>query len=342
MTPMAAPAGIPKEDADWARRSIERHLGAARLSIDVEAIPSRLATVHRITVQTADGTRRFYLKRYPADVLAGDFTHRADDLSSLARAVRGAGLLPFAVVAAEPARRLLLAEETKGSPLGHLHRRLVWSPAARAAALAAWQGVGAWLAVLHRQSIAPKPSPTRAAELVSYTNARFEMWGAEEPASAQLAQRAAETVQRMGAALEGRGVTLTPCHGDVTTFNILVGKAGVGLIDLDDFRFDMPAIDISQALLELDQFSRFGGVASLARFRARARARLEHGYGHPFPQGSEFWLPHFRNLSVFILTLARRRTGVTISRLSNAAHYARLRAELARSLEQASREGGGA
>jgi Ser/Thr protein kinase RdoA (MazF antagonist) len=162
------------------------------------------------------------------------------------------------------------------------------------------------------------------------------MWSEEEPASARLAHRAEEVVRRLGSALEGSGVTLTPCHGDVTSFNILVGSDGVGLIDLDDFRFDMPAIDFSQALLELDQFSRCGGVAPLVRFRARARERLERGYGRPIPRGPEFWLPHFRNLSVFILTLARRRSGLGVSRLSNAAHYARLVAELERSMDLAS------
>src|SRR3989442_10763482 len=105
---MAANVGLSQEDADWVRDAIERHLGVSRLSIEADPIPSRIATVHRITIQTTSGARRFYLKRYSADLPAGDLEARVEELGSIARSVRrSGGVLPFVAVSCWPARRPL-------------------------------------------------------------------------------------------------------------------------------------------------------------------------------------------------------------------------------------------
>jgi Ser/Thr protein kinase RdoA (MazF antagonist) len=144
----------------------------------------------------------------------------------------------------------------------------------------------------------------------------------------------------VGLRLQGQAVTLTPCHADVSPFNIIVSDEAVGLVDLDDCRFDMPALDLSQSLLQIDAFSRCYSLIALPRFKQRAVGRLLQGYGRELPEGEQFWVPHLWNLAVFVLTLARRRRGLSPSRITDELHYARLRAELAQSVDRILRSKG--
>jgi len=317
------------EAFEWEANAIARWSGSEPIITGVVLLPSRTAELHRITAVIRGAEHRFYAKRYPPNDTDGEaLAKRAADLRHIANTIeRASGLQPFRVVDYEPERRMLLTAETPGQPLGRIQRALCWNPRARQVAIEAWRGVGAWLGSLHWHSLDPVISTTRSSELVSYTVKRLRFWCEEDRRRLDLAKRAEEAVHLAGAALEGHPVTLVPCHGDVTTFNILIGH-GVGLIDLDDFRFDMPALDISQALLELDQFSTCASAIRLTGVRTRSWQLFREAYAHAFPSGAEFWLPHLRNLAVLVLTLARRRRGGLVSKISTGLHYARILAEL--------------
>jgi hypothetical protein len=57
-------------------------------------------------------------------------------------------------------------------------------------------------------------------------------------------------------------------------------------------------------------------------------AAFENGYGQVLPRGPEFWLPHVRNVVMYLLNLSRRRTGVRLARLARELRYRRLIHEL--------------
>jgi hypothetical protein len=316
-------------ELDWCLDAIARWSGTRPELKSVLRLASRTAILHRITV-SIDGTeRRFYAKRYAdGDIAPADLERRFADLRAIAGAIgTRAGLRPFVAVAAAPEESLLLTLETAGRPLGTLQRSILWNAASQRAALDAWRGAGAWLDALHWSSVSPQMSDSHAAELAAYTLQRLTWWKQEDPAAAGVCAAAEQAVRTAGSALQGTPIRLVACHGDVTSFNILV-DGGVGLIDFDDFRFDLPGGDVSQALLELDQFSTFGSFTRLHGFRARAVRSFFEGYTHPVPDGAVMWLPHLRNLAVRIVTLVRRRRGVSLSRATNAWHYRRAVEEL--------------
>jgi len=94
----------------------------------------------------------------------------------------------------------------------------------------------------------------------------------------------------------------------------------------------MPGMDLSQGLLEIQEYSRIGSVVAAPGFAARATAAFRKGYGRGFPEGSEFWIPHLRNLSVMVLTLAGWRTGWGPRRVALELWYRRLIGELRRAV----------
>ena len=123
------------------------------------------------------------------------------------------------------------------------------------------------------------------------------------------------------------------CHGDISSANIRVYGQSIGLIDFDDLRMDMPALDLSQAELEIEELSRGWTVIRPAALAAKARDALRTGYGAGYPQGPAFWLPHLRNLAVFLTTLAGHRQAGVRARLVPARRYQRTIAELKRTVE---------
>src|SRR5207244_2605819 len=175
-------------------------------------------------------------------------------------------------------------------------------------------------------------STSRARELADYAIERFESWASDDARRRDVARAAMDSARALVAQLGGRPVTTTLCHGDVSAGNILVGPEGVGLIDFDDLRFDMPAMDLSQALLEIEEFSRAGSAVRLAGLERESTAAFREGYGRSFPEGPHFWLPHLRNLSVFVLTLARRRGGLGPGQVTTEFRYRWTIAELQRTI----------
>ncbi len=237
------------------------------------------------------------------------------------------GLLPYRIVAADAARGVLLSAEVPGHPLAALHRSSIVWKSARQAARAGWRGAGRWLQRLHARALPPTVSASRAAEIAEDIRTRLALWKAGDPSQATLAEAARRATTEAVRLLGGRPVTVVLCHGDVTAGNIMVYGSSVGLVDLDDLRLDMPGVDWSQALLAMDEFGHVGWAGPRAGVAAWSAAFAE-GYGGPAPAGPEFWLPHLRNLAVYLLTLSRQRHGVGLSRLAVELRYRRLLAEL--------------
>ena len=302
-----------------------RLTGAAR-------VPSRTSEVYRIAVgDGSNGPRSLYLKHFvtePSDVLATRFVELARIAAALAR---HPALTPYVIVAADAGRRLLLTQEMPGQTLLALHRGvkpLFGNGVDRIAE--AWRGVGTWLAALHH-SAAATASTTRVSEIATFAADQLRVWAAADGAQAALADTALDAVARVAARCAGSNLQLTPCHGDVSGSNIFVSST-VGLIDFDDVRTDCPALDVSQAVLELQNLCHAWSTVPLTQVMDQAGAAFADGYGADRPDGPSFWLLHLRNLSVFLLTLARRRHGVSVSRVTNELHYGRTVSELKRTV----------
>ncbi len=319
-----------EEGVVWARQSLGEHFGETVVIDEVRRIASRLADLRRLTVTVETGTRNFYLKRYAPGTF-GSWPDRLSHLAAVAAAVDDTpALLPYRIIAADAARELLLTAEVPGRPLATLHRPAIISKAARQAASEAWRGAGRWLSRVHGHAAPAVASTSKAADVVEDINALLAMWQDEDPARAPLARSARAGVADAFHQLAGRSVTMVLCHGDVTVGNIMVDGPAVGFVDFDDLRLDMPAVDLSQARLAIDEF---GHVGLGGRRRSQARtaawaAAFAAGYGRPMPLGPEFWLPHMRNLVVFLRVVLRQRVGLRPARLATELHYRRLLSEL--------------
>jgi Ser/Thr protein kinase RdoA (MazF antagonist) len=275
------------------------------------------------------------LKRYGAEGrgLATNLAEHAKNVFSISTAFQNTnGALSYHVIATDVQRGLVLSASMPGRPLGNSRRIWAGGKRERTKAVDAWEGVGRWLAVLHWNSQPPVPSYSQAGELVEYITARLSSWRLEDPRYGELVREATDSVRQLLSGMGGRPVTMTLCHGDVSLGNIMIDDGRVGLIDLDDLRWDMPGMDISQGLLEIQEYSRIGSVVGVPGFAARATAAFQKGYGRGFPQGPEFWIPHLRNLSVMVLTLAGRRTGRGPRRVALELWYRRMIGELRRTL----------
>ena len=129
-------------------------------------------------------------------------------------------------------------------------------------------------------------SAARADELREYTEDRFLRWAQVDPRQQTLAHTAIEVLKAITARCGCAPLTLVPCHGDVSAYNILVSET-VGLIDFDDARFDLPALDLSQAVLELRNVSRLFWTIPLKSVIQSAEGALLAGYGGHPPDGAE-------------------------------------------------------
>lgn len=324
---------LPAALVSWCEAALRDAAGGADPRLAAVRIPSRTGAVYRLSTVSATGERRnWYLKHFAAedhDVLARRFA----DLARIAAALHEhPALTPYVIVAADAERRLLLTQEMPGQTMVTLHRGikpLVGGGADRIAE--AWRGVGTWLAALHH-SAAATPSATRASEIAVFTADRLRAWADADRARTEQADAALDALARVAGHGEARGLALTPCHGDVSGNNIFVGNT-VGLIDFDDVRTDAPALDVSQAVLELQNLCHAWSAVPLTQLRERAGAAFADGYGRDRPDGPAFWLLHLRNLAVFLLTLARRCHGFSVSRLTDELHYGRLLAELTRTVD---------
>jgi hypothetical protein len=322
-------------DIEWCAARLRDHFGRHAVVTDTIDVPSRLARVHRLTVAIGAATYSYYLKRYSPEGLglATSLSEHAKNISSISSAFRDkAGVLPYQVIATDAQLGLVLTASMPGRPLGSSHRIWVGGKGERAKALDAWEGVGRWLAVLHWNSRPPVASDSKARELVDYIAERLSRWRLEDSRHSGLAQDATSAARELLSRMAGRPVMTTLCHGDVSLGNIMIDDRQVGLIDLDDLRWDMPGMDLSQGLLEIQEYSRIGSVVAAPGFAARATAAFRKGYGRSFPDGQEFWIPHLRNLSVMVLTLAGRRTGRGPRRVALELWYRRKIGELRRTV----------
>jgi Ser/Thr protein kinase RdoA (MazF antagonist) len=320
-------------DIDWCNSRLLEHFRQPADVLEVRQVPSRLATVHQLVVKVGAARHCYYLKRHTASSLATGFAEYAAHMSAIARTLTNrAGLLPYDVIAVDSREGVVRVGETPGQTLYALHHEWIRTRQGRHAAIAAWRGVGRWLAVLHAGERVPVRSETRAAELVEYANERLVRWGQADPRQRPLADRAAHALRLAAARLPHGPVTITLCHGDVSAGNILVDGTAVGLIDLDDVRLDMPAVDLSQALWEIREYCRAATIVAMPRFERMAAAAFREGYGSSFPTGPDFWLPHIGNMAVILLTVAARRTGLGLGRVSEELRYTRALDELRRTI----------
>jgi len=323
---------LPAAHLQWAQEQIRTRCSPASEIVRIYRIPSRLAEVYRVVAGTPDGQKTFYLKRYPPSKPEADLRERFNYLDAIAGAFERSDVVsPYRVIGSDAQLGLLLTLETAGTPLLTIHhtmtRRLGFVDATPA--VRAWHGLGVWLGILHWRTVPPTRSTTRVEEVLEYSSERFRKWAERDPGRGGLAKRAVETVAFVAGQAAGHPVTITLCHGDISAGNVIVGK-GVSLVDPDDLRLDMPALDISQALMELHEFGFVASVVPLPGLAKSAQASFVAGYGHALPEGPEFWLPHLRNLSVYVLTSASRCQGLSLHRLTEEARYRRTIQELKR------------
>jgi Ser/Thr protein kinase RdoA (MazF antagonist) len=264
-------------------------------------------------------TTPYFLKRYtPHGGVSWD--EHAEHLRLIVAGFSEPGdIQRYHIAGVDAGRQLLLAAEMPGERVTpRLDQALVW------------RGVGRWLARLHATHAWPA-SGDRAATLAKYLEPRFQQWMEREPSRAPLARRALDATKSLVADLRAPA-RVTLCHRDVTAGNIRVHGTAVGLIDLDDVRVDMPGVDLSQAELEISALSNAWTVLRPGAMVSRARDALREGYGAGYPEGAAFWLPHLRNIAVYLgVMMAQRSTGWR-ARLDVGPRYRQTIAELERTL----------
>jgi len=288
---------------------------------------SRTGRLYRLHVVTRDGARRYFLKTADADDPAA--TPTLHYLPAIAQAFRGTSPAGFPdVVAADESHGWLLMGEVAGVSLG-AYRRQTLAGFDFHRATCVWRTIGLWLRALHG-SMAARVDTLHAEELVSYIGQRLRLWPTQDPAQAELARRAIEATKVAGAALGT--ASLVPCHGDVSPGNIIVAGERVTLVDFGDLRFDLQALDLSQAVMETREYGRIGSIVPLPFIGRTSERELREGYGAAWPAGAAWWLPHLRNLAVYLVTLAPNRR-----RPSEHFRYARTRQELIRTIRDIER-----
>jgi aminoglycoside phosphotransferase len=291
-----------------------------------ESMASRTGRLYRLHV-TSDGRRQIYFVKTadPADLEA---TLALQHLPEVARAFQRTPTTGFAdVVAADAGRGWLLTAAVEGVSL-HAYRGQALAALDLRQATRVWGTIGRWLHDLH-SCLAPRVHTSHAEELVSDITHRLSLWARQDPAHAELASRAIEATSLAGGALGT--AHLVVCHGDVTSGNIVIGGERVTLIDFGDLRFDLPALDLSQALMESWEYGRVSSIVPLPFIGRRSERRLREGYGKDWPEGPAWWLPHMLNLAVYLVTLSPNR------RASERFRYRRTRRELMRTVQDIER-----
>jgi hypothetical protein len=320
---------------EWALRRVEEWAHVTPALVDALQTPSRLAVVHRLTTSIDGMPRVFYLKEYSAGSIEDEqeFWPNLKRLQSSSAAFSGnLHLAPLEIVAIDETRRLLLTAAVEGSTIAALCHGWV-APAVRVTnIIRGWRGAARWLRTL----ITATPSyesVDRAPFLIGFTRQRLEWWVQSDPAAARLAAEVSVALDALERYFSSRAVQLVACHGDVSAHNVVVGTR-VGLIDIDDFRFEMAGLDVSQAHIEIAEFSRIARVLRFPPLRLAAERAFRGGYGEPSPAGPEFWLPHIRNLVVRVVTLARKERGLSPSTLNAMLSYRWAIRELRRAAAQ--------
>jgi hypothetical protein len=307
-------------DLAWADEQLREQSGGRLRVAATTPLAARTGRLHRLDVADAAGsTTPYFLKRYtPHGGVSWD--EHAEHLRLIVAGFALAqGIQRYDITGVDAGRQLLLAAEMPGERVTpHIDQAPVW------------RGVGRWLAQLHAVHTWPA-SNDRAAALVEYLEPRFRQWMEREPSYAALATRALSAARSMLARLR-EPVRVSLCHRDVTAANIRVNGAAVGLIDLDDVRVDMPGVDLSQAELEIGALSKAWTVLRPGAMVTGARRALREGYGTGYPEGPALWLPHLRNIAVYLAAMTARRSTGWRGRLSVGQRYRQTVVELERTL----------
>ena len=322
---------VPGGNIDWAVSQLRAQLGKSA-AIVAQPIDSRLGELHRIEAVVGPTRRTYYLKKYALASAGVTWSEHITGLGTVAGALDGVpGLLPYTVIASDSIRQTILVAEMPGRPLIALHRAAILSLRGRRDSIVAWRGVGRWLGRLHRFS-EQKVSGEWALGLAEDITVRLRQWQQHDRGHAPLVDRAVSLTALVARQLAARELTLALCHVDVTVGNILVHGESVGFIDYDDLRSDMPGTDVSQAELEIEEFSRAGSVVPIPFLKRQVLGAFRDGYGEPYPTGAELWLPRLRTWAVVLLTMSRAPKPGGPAGIAARRRYLRTIAELRRSL----------
>jgi hypothetical protein len=166
-------------------------------------------------------------------------------------------------------RRLLAVEWLPGEPLDG---RLVGMGAADALA-----GTGAALAALHGQDDADLPY-ARPYEAGAGMRPLAEWLAFVHP---PVGERAFDLADRLADGLAAEATTPAPTHGDFYARQVLVDAEAVGLVDLDEARWDDPASDLGNFRAHLER-SVLRGELTAEAARAAGAALLD-GYRRARP-----------------------------------------------------------
>lgn len=306
----------------WADDALSKKLPGAQI-IARELLSSRTGRLWRIRVGTPTGERSFYAKAF------GKRDGEMPDLTALATSFRNGTEARFVdVLATETALDAVLIGEAEGESLSDFRRRALLGLDFRRLTRV-WKGVGQWLRTLHWETMTPRVDVGGIPQRAAYIKVRLRHWAALDSAGSALAESAVAAVDAMASDLDS--VTLTPCHGDVSAGNIFVGN-DVTFVDFDDCRFDLPALDLSQAIMEIAEYGRVGSLIQLPGIAQSCERSFRAGYGDDrWPSGPAWFLPHLRNLAVYLVTLAPKRFAP-----SEGARYRRTWRELRRTLADCS------
>jgi hypothetical protein len=80
--------------------------------------------------------------------------------------------------------------------------------------------------------------------------------------------------------------------------------------------------------MEIREYGQVGSLVTLPWIARASERRFRKGYGSGWPTGPAWWLPHLRNLSVYLVTLAPSRF-----QAGSFSRYYRTRRELVRTLD---------
>jgi aminoglycoside phosphotransferase len=305
------------EQLSWATAALESLCGGPVRVVEGEA--GRVAQVWRL--ESGNPPRTYFLKQYGKHLTRDAFEAHVAYVTQLMTAMRAAGCVASEVVGSSPELRLLLLTAVPGRTLMAMRRR-AWRTGGVRRLTEAWRGVGEWLRTLHDRTLPSQSSADRRDGWDAYAASRLRKWAEIDVTAIDVSARATVTVAALAETMPA-SIQVTPCHGDVSTGNILVGEH-VGLIDFDDARPDLPATDLTQALVHIDEFGYVGGLLRVPALAGRCTDALLDGYGAARLSGADFWVPYFESLSVFALALARQRAAASgVGRLGVDAQYAR-------------------
>jgi hypothetical protein len=330
----AQPRPLDPVERIWIADCFRTRWGAEPESLDLREVPSRTASVVRVSASVGGTRRTTFVKRCAP---RGRFASPADYFDVLRRVMTAVAadesLAPLDLVGIDVDRGLLMTAPMPGVTLASIisRRGILAGFAQRHAPLSATFGLLArYLTALH--GVGHRPGAGQAGALGAYTATRFTAWADADARHATLARRALARVEDLVAHLDGREPPIVLCHGDVTPQNVLLGDR-LGLIEWYDLRWYFAAGDLSLVVLGIGHLSWLQRLHA-GRERPDTIASSFRAAYRPWPAGAVWQLPHLRNLAVYLVTLAvRRQTERGWARRQTNGHYQYFIAELTAALD---------